>query len=78
MLPIRVARAAAANTASGPPSSIRIAAPRGPVREPALSNMPDTTFAAVRSSGEAATSGRRDACNGRESETDVAVIVART
>ena len=37
--------------AAGPPSPIRSPAPSGPSSDPALSAMPDTTLAAVRSSG---------------------------
>ena len=52
-------------------------APSGPTSEPALSAIPDTTFAAVRSSGEPTTSGVNAECSGRDSATSVAVTVAR-
>ena len=76
-LPRRLPKAETAKTAAGPPSPIRIPAPSGPISDPELSPMPETTLAAVRSSGEATTSGMSAAWTGRDVETSVAATVAR-
>jgi len=57
---------------------MRSPAPSGPISAPALSSMPETTLAAVNSSGDSTTSGMSAAWIGREKETIVAERIAIT
>ena len=75
--PDEVARRRRGEDRPGPPSAIRSPAPSGPSSDPLLSAMPDTTLAAVSSSGEVDDLGQQRRVDGPREGDRVAVSVAR-